>query len=408
MKIAIASSGLGTINRGIETWALDTSNALYRHGVDVTLFAARRVASDAPLIEIPCLRRGTLANRMTVSGMPAFTWRYGLKSDYAVEQTTFWWCGLRRHIKKESFDILHVQDPILADQCRHFQSKDATRTKVILAHGTEETPEFLARFDYLQHLAPWHMQKTLEALHPDPVPSPPSHPFWTAIPNFIDTDVFRPAHDQEERLRLRREIGLPLEGCVIGTAAAIKRSHKRIDALIQEFTQAVALRPKQPLYLVIAGASHPDTPSLKTWAQQNCPGKIFFFENYPHEHMPALLRTLDVFVLASWFEMMPIALLEAISCGIPAIVNRHPVLTWMTGEGGIHVDLKKEGELTRTLLTLEPEEYQSLGEKAHRHAMQHFSERSVIPQYIDYYKQLLSSEKTQGRMDQGSGKTTAG
>jgi hypothetical protein len=38
MKIAIASSGLGHVTRGIETWADDLGTALHRCGVNVTLF----------------------------------------------------------------------------------------------------------------------------------------------------------------------------------------------------------------------------------------------------------------------------------------------------------------------------------------------------------------------------------
>ncbi len=29
----------------------------------------------------------------------------------------------------------------------------------ILAHGTEEPLEFLEKFEYVQHLAPWHLEQ---------------------------------------------------------------------------------------------------------------------------------------------------------------------------------------------------------------------------------------------------------
>ncbi|MCK4817714.1 hypothetical protein KA005_18235 [bacterium] len=38
MKVAIASSGLGHIYRGMEAWAEDLAQALFEKGVDVTLF----------------------------------------------------------------------------------------------------------------------------------------------------------------------------------------------------------------------------------------------------------------------------------------------------------------------------------------------------------------------------------
>jgi hypothetical protein len=53
---------------------------------------------------------------------------------------------------------------MVADWCRRFRRLGLVRTKEILAHGTEETAEFLAKFDYVQHLAPWHLSEALKAL----------------------------------------------------------------------------------------------------------------------------------------------------------------------------------------------------------------------------------------------------
>lgn len=39
MRVAVASSGLGHVARGIETWAKDTAEALTVGGADVSLFA---------------------------------------------------------------------------------------------------------------------------------------------------------------------------------------------------------------------------------------------------------------------------------------------------------------------------------------------------------------------------------
>jgi len=50
-------------------------------------------------------------------------------------------------------------------------------------------------------------------------------------------------------------------------------------------------------------------------------------------------------LLCSLKEMMPIALLEAIASGLPCIVNRHPVLEWITGPGGEAIDMTQTGAL---------------------------------------------------------------
>ncbi len=86
-----------------------------------------------------------------------------MKSTYGWEQFTFWmllWPKLRRG----KFDILHVQDPMVANWCRLFRKWGLVKTKEILAHGTEEPVEFLEKFEYVQHLAPWHLSEALKAL----------------------------------------------------------------------------------------------------------------------------------------------------------------------------------------------------------------------------------------------------
>jgi hypothetical protein len=196
MKIAIASSGLGHVVRGVETWACDTAEALeevrrkrldVRRGKEVkretldvrrigedepfqvTLFAAAPLPLSTahcplPTVILSCLKRGDRLAKFLTRIMPGFTWRWGFKSTYGWEQFTFWmrlWPKLRRG----KFDILHVQDPLVANWCRLFRKWGLVKTKEILAHGTEEPLEFLNRFDYVQHLAPWHLSEALKALH---------------------------------------------------------------------------------------------------------------------------------------------------------------------------------------------------------------------------------------------------
>ena len=168
------------MSRGIETWAVDTAVALSQWAVDsgqltvkkvadveVTLFCAAELPSTVhrppSTIVLPCLKRGDWQARLLVRIMPGFTWRWGWKSAYDLEQRSFWrllWPILR----DEEFDILHVQDPLLADLCRRYREAGKLKTKEILAHGTEESVEFLAKFDYVQHLAPWHLERTLKLL----------------------------------------------------------------------------------------------------------------------------------------------------------------------------------------------------------------------------------------------------
>jgi hypothetical protein len=187
MKIAIASSGLGHVARGIETWACDTAVALSQLAVnskqfavkekqnaaaiEVTLFSAAPLpfltSSVSPLPShvslltvrvLPCLQRGNSTTQQLSNFFPKWSWRFGLKSTYDLEQWSFWW-HLWPKLRRGKFDIVHVQDPWLALLLERSGRLGLHPAKVILAHGTEETLEFLEKFEYVQHLAPWHLEQ---------------------------------------------------------------------------------------------------------------------------------------------------------------------------------------------------------------------------------------------------------
>src|SRR5207248_7230720 len=132
---------------------------------------------------IPCWRRAATKTGRLLQLLPRSAWRLGIGSGYGIEQTTFA-LRLLGHLRRERIDILHVQDPQVALIVQQARRLGWVRTRTILAHGTEEPLSFQRKITYLQHLAPWHLEEAVAA--------GVSRPTWTAIPNFIDTGLFRP------------------------------------------------------------------------------------------------------------------------------------------------------------------------------------------------------------------------
>ncbi len=387
MKVAVASSGLGHIARGIEAWALDTAAALAGRDVDVTLFAAGDVESSADslkVVSLPSLRRYDEATQRKVERTPSWAWRWGLKDAYGLEQFSFW-RHLRPHLKRGNYDILHVQDPMVARWCRRYRAWGLVRTREILAHGTEESVDFLAPLDYVQQLAPWHLDESTRELNARGT----ARPNWVAIPNFVDTDVFHPPDSAEEQAACRQRLGLPAEGILVGCVAAVKKHHKRIDYLVNEFRKLA--RGTDGINLVVAGSKQQDTEALIELANTAAPGRIQILTDLPRSAMPNLYRSLDVFVLTSLFEMMPIAVLESLASQVPVVANRHPVLEWMVGEGGTHLDMGADGALAGFLASLSRDWIASAGEAARERAVTAFSRDSVIDAYINYYSRVAQA-----------------
>jgi len=383
LRVAVASSGLGHVTRGIEAWASDLGHALHHRGVDVSLWKGAGEAL-APLERtISCWNRNSRCTRWLLSLLPRrFFWRVGLGSPYGVEQTTFA-LNLLGHLRRQRIDILHVQDPQVALITQIARRLGFVRARTILAHGTEEDFDFLRKIDYLQHLAPWHLEQARSAGVWSPA--------WTAIPNFIDTDVFHPGSAEG----LRAELNIPRDAFVVVTAAAIKRNHKRIDYLLDEFSRLLVSRPTLSAVLVVAGGRESETDELIALGQRQLGNRVRFLVRFPRERMPDLYRLADTFVLCSLREMMPIALLEATATGVPCVVHRHPIMEWMAGPGGRTIDMTTPGALAGELLRLsaDPRARIHLGGLARAHCLEHFGRDSVVDKILEYYRFVFAHQR---------------
>lgn len=292
-----------------------------------------------------------------------------------MEQSSFAWSLWRRVAR--SFDVLHVQDPWLAYVMDRLNRMGLSRPRVILAHGTEESPLFLRRLSVLQHLAPCYLADWEQH-------RPPRQQVY-AIPNFVDVEKFCPGRQDEERARW----GIHPNAFVVLCTAAIKRHHKRIDYLLEEFDR-FRRGMSQPVLLIVAGAREADTDELIRMGHELLGDCVRFLEGVPRDDMPSLLRTADLFTLASLHEMMPIAVLEALASGLPVIANDTPTLSWMVGPAGRLADLSQPGELAVQLSALSrPGQHGHLRAAARSHAVKHFSPAVVVDQISDMYHDVI-------------------
>lgn len=387
-RIAITSSGLGHIRRGIESWAEDTAHALIRSGADVMLFQGAGPSSEPWRRTLPCLRRFEPANnRILAVTRHLGGWRYGLGSPYDIEQTSFsialW------QATHSSFDILHMQDPTVALCMDRLHRLGLSRPRVILGHGTEESNELLGKLSYLQHLTPNYRDEY--EVHR------PAKQLSFGVPNFIDTHRFRPVGDATHRATARAQFNIAADAFVILCVAAIKQTHKRCDYLIREFAE---LRTQLPadvassLRLVIAGGRDAETPNVIAMGRQALGDSLLILESVDRDRLATLYQAADIFAIASLHEMMPIALLEALSSGLPASCNATPTLRWMVGPAGHPEDISQPGGLVRQWLPLlDPGVRSELSRNARTHVEETFSESRVLGQIKAMYQAVLEARQ---------------
>jgi len=381
VKIAVASSGLGHVKRGVESWALAIAEGLAREGEDVTLFGnwervACRVSGvgngRSAKMALGGVRRSSTVAKMLARVMPGFTWRWGWKSAYGWEQL-FFYKRMEPYLERRRFDVLHLQDPMVALWAQ--RSFGAHGAHVILAHGTEEDMSFLKRMVHVQELSPHYHRR-----HAGIVAPRTRH----CIPNFVDTEVFRPAN----RAECREAIGLPRDGVIVLSVGAINRHRKRMDHLFSEF----AMCSLAGASLVIAGACDSEGAALVREGKQLLGERLHVIQNLSHEAMPKVYGAADLFVLCAHEEIFGIAFLEAMASGIACIGHTYPVTEWIIGDGGSCVDMLGAGVLAKELdLYANSSLREQRGARARERVEKVFSWKAVYPQTMEMYRAIAAS-----------------
>jgi glycosyltransferase involved in cell wall biosynthesis len=190
------------------------------------------------------------------------------------------------------------------------------------------------------------------------------------------------------QLDIRAEFNLPEDAIIVGVVANFRRQ-KRHDVLLQAIERVRRIRPNARFILVGQGPLEDDARLL---AQKlGVEGVIVFAGLRPD--VPGLMRAFDIFALSSEWEGLPIALLEAMYCGKPAVV---------TGVGGIREAVEDGKEavvippndpeaLAQGMLRLIDDEdlRNCLGKRAHVRARE-FDIRKAVHHMEAVYDELLS------------------
>jgi glycosyltransferase involved in cell wall biosynthesis len=140
------------------------------------------------------------------------------------------------------------------------------------------------------------------------------------VPNTVETHVFHPSEEQPT--------GAPTR--LVNVAHQVEV--KGLDLLLRAFAAVSSRRPELTLALVGEG---PLTPSLKQLAGELGVGqRVDFAGAALPEQIADRLRASDVFVLSSHSENMPLAVLEALCCGLPVAATDVGGVPEAVGEAG--------------------------------------------------------------------------
>ena len=207
------------------------------------------------------------------------------------------------------------------------------------------------------------------------------------IPPGVDVAQFRPG---KMDAGLRRSWGFPEHSTIVAHVAnfvSVKNHPHLIRALAET---------REDIVLVLAG-EYMDAPyvaEVRSLVDQlGLKERVRFLGKV--EDTPALLGAVDVFAFCSHQEACPVAVLEAMACGVPCVVTDIPAMSDIhrTGETALVVAQNDIKAFARALdeLAQNSQARQLLGEKARQRVEEFFSTETEAIDYQDFYFDLLAA-----------------
>lgn len=214
------------------------------------------------------------------------------------------------------------------------------------------------------------------------------------IPQSVRTDRFRPA-SPEERKQLRRPLGIP-EHCPVIVYTGRIVSYKGLPLLLQVWPDILAKYPEARMFAVGGGGVdvfNCEDDVRKFIAEKKLGGSVTLTGAV--QNVEDYLRAADLYALPTQNEAFPLALLEAMACGLPCIstpVGGIPDII-RAGENGLLVPAGDAVALRDALLTLLGDSAlrAKLGAAALATARTQYAREIVTQKYVDLFRRLTSS-----------------
>jgi glycosyltransferase involved in cell wall biosynthesis len=201
------------------------------------------------------------------------------------------------------------------------------------------------------------------------------------IANGVDLAAYAP--DAVARRETRAELGVPAEAFLLGTVGRVS----------VEKDHALLVRAAGPLLgprvrLVIAG----DGAELANVRAEAKRYERWVILTGVRRDVPRVLAALDAFVLSSRSEGLPLALLEAMACGLPAVATNVGGVADVLDHGGAgHLVPPRDEEALRgalEALMADPAAARELGARARERARR-YDAAGVVDQYMELYRAVL-------------------
>lgn len=199
-----------------------------------------------------------------------------------------------------------------------------------------------------------------------------------AVGNGRDSGRFRP--DPEARATIRAELGTAADRAVVVIVSRLVRSKGHAELL------AAMGRIDAELWVVGERLDSDHEPGLEAVFAASPLGARLRRLGY-RDDIPAILAAADIFALPSWFEALPMSVIEAMLTGLPVIASDvpGPREQVVEGETGLLVPAREVAPLARALalLVAEPLLRRRMGKAGRTRALALYDEERVVGRVLD-------------------------
>lgn len=211
------------------------------------------------------------------------------------------------------------------------------------------------------------------------------------VANGVDAGCWRP--DEASRANVRRELGF--EEAFVWLAAGRLDPVKDYPTLLRAMVNV-----PEPARLLIAGGG-PLEGELRRLSEELGLEKRVRFLGFTSD-VCGLMQAADAFVLCSHWEGLPMALLEAAACGLPAVVTdvpgtREAVVDGETAFLAVAGSVEALQSAMSRMMRIASQERRAMGERAREMVVERFSLERVLDRWEELYRELLRENPDSSR-----------
>lgn len=210
-----------------------------------------------------------------------------------------------------------------------------------------------------------------------------------ALVNGVDTNRFHPG----DRRKARLELSVPVEAPVLLIVGRLIAS-KQHQLLFRALEEVVEAYPET--MLLVVGDGGRDRETIREAARSSRVGAHIRMEGFKPDPRP-YYRAADLLVAPSRVEGLSNVVLEAMACGLPALLhdacgNREVI---DQGVDGVVAGLSSVESLAESIKSLlrDPESLRDYGRRAHRKVVTKFSLQSMADAYEETYRALAAPRR---------------